>query len=387
MTSQIVYDSVSTNLADQIASQALSLSNTLAQLCLYVRPTDGITLLQSVLKLVPEGEFGPDKYELSVGQTGSIGATNLTNELALSTSYLIRAKLLSYGPLGAEIIHAAAPARSAIDKTVRDILMLDWSTAGWNKQLMPTVAYYQSVVHSISKVSGIFADADEDKNPEKYKQHIRESLIPVCHKIAAQLIRAQLPIIATAKEALLEDASDTVLEFNRLWAVAQMPLFKFALLRSFQNLPSATRELLLNLNELADLRDQLPEIFSSFSAGLKTPKSKAELMSSISDSNHYAPDNFRMVSEFSDLIDFAKEASDFSGLETLIVLNFAELVMSINLVKMDLVQLALELDEAQFAQPLRSFFSALIFTATKLSYSNGQLVNEVRGVDFNSLDA
>jgi len=153
------------------------------------------------------------------------------------------------------------------------------------------------------------------------------------------------------------------------------------MLKSFQSLPTKTRELLLSKEDLADVREDLPEIFASFVKGLKTPKSREEMLASINEASHYTPDNFRMVSEFADLIDFLKASSNFDNLDSLVMLNYNEMILTISLIKMDLIELALESGDSQFAQPLRTFFSALVFTTTKLSYSNGQMINEVRGAE------
>lgn len=379
-TDTISFDPVFLNFAQQIANQALLLSKDLTKLSLDQPKFDGITLLQTTLKLIPESTLataGQDKVR--VGTTGQIGSTMLTNEQATATCYSLRAKLVGYRPFGAEIIQAMVPVRSALDETIRKLLLIDWNSQRWNPELIKVLLRYQALIHSICGPSSIFNKLDDQHKADKYLPLIREELVPECHKIATLVIRHFLPNIASAKAQILENASESAREFDNLWSKAAMPLFKFALFKSFETLPRQTRELVQTKEDLADIREALPEIFASYAARHEPTKLDASLPNLMPEASRFAVDNFRMVSEFADLVDFFKQATDFHEIEKLIVINDAELALNLCLLKIDLIELALELNECRLAQPLNSFFGALVFTSTKLVYANMQLVNAATG--------
>ncbi len=379
-TDTISIDPVFLNLAQQIANQALLLSKDLTRLSLDQPKFDGIGLLQATLKLVPEStSAAAGQYQVAVGTTGQIGSTMLTNEQAVTSCYSLRAKLVSYRPFGAEIIQAMVPVRSAVDETIRKLLLIDWNSQQWNPDFIKILLRYQALIQAITSPSSVFNKADEQHKAENYLPIIREELVPECHKIATLLIRFYLPAIASAKAQILENASENAKEFEYLWTKAAMPLFKFALFKSFETLPRQTRELLQNKEDLADIREALPEIFASYVAGREPTKLDTSSTILMPEPSRFGVDNFRMVTEFADLVDFFKRATDFHEIQNLIALNDAELALNISLLKMDLVELALELNQSRQAQQLNSFFGALVFASTKLVYANIQLVNAATG--------
>jgi hypothetical protein len=364
-------------LAEQTISHALAFSQTLTQLYLRSKPTDGVTALRAAMLLVPELPLELDSHQVKVGNTGTIGSTYLSNEAALDTCFRLRAQLASFRPLGAEIIHRALNARAQVDETIGQILLIDWSTESWNTQVMPAVNRYRTFVLGISRTSPAFARADESDQDEKFKTLLRDELIPECHKLASQLIRTCLPLLNEQRQQILAGGSDTLVEFERLWSKAAMPLFRFVISKSSHKLPAATKKLLQNIDELSDVRDSLPEIFTSFAQqfnGSKTAPARLPML----DMSNFGQENFRVVPEFDGLCDFLVEVRDFTGLASLLTISYAELSLQVSLIKMDLVAHGLELDDDKQAQPLQALFSALAFASTKLAFSNNQLIGEVR---------
>jgi hypothetical protein len=370
-------NAIALNLAEQTISHALAFSQILTQLYLRSKPADGVTALRAAMSLVPELPHELDTHQVKVGKNGAIGSTYLTNEAALDTCFLLRAQLASFRPLGAEIIHSALNARAQVDETMRQILLIDWSAQGWNPQVMQTVNRYRTFVLGISRTSSAFAHADEGDQEEKFKTLLRDELIPECHKLAAQLIRTCLPQLREQKEQILAVGSETLTEFDGLWSKAVMPLFRFVISNSSHKLPPATKELLLNIDELGDVRDSLPEIFTSFAQQFNGSKTAPARLPRL-DMSNFGQDNFRVVPEFAELCDFLVEVSDFTGLASLVAISYAELSLQMSLIKMDLVAYGLELDDDEQAQPLQAFFSAFAFASTKFAFSHKQLVDEVR---------
>ncbi|MDP3508582.1 MAG: hypothetical protein Q8T09_11370 [Candidatus Melainabacteria bacterium] len=377
-------DVLSLNLADSIANQALGFSHTLAQLCLRPHKPDAVTELRRAMSLLPVNqekvetalEPAPETYDIKLGKKDAfeLGSLQLSNEEALALCYRLRVELGSFRPLGAEIIHSAMHTRAQVESTMKQILLIDWSTQAWNSLLMQTVSRYYTFVLSISRFSSAFSEADEDKS-EKFKLLIQEELVPECHKIASSLIRTYLPMVFTTKESLLADGSENLKELDRLLKVAQMPLFNFCLFKAFKTLPMQTRDLLADKEDLSDVRDALPQIFTSYVDGLKSQGHKNFEMS---ESSHYSPDNYLVVPEFAALVDFLKESGEFTGLDLLILLNYTEVVLTVSLLKIDLIEQVLDSGEKQLAGSLSQFYSALTSACSKLSFSNSQLVNELR---------
>ncbi len=365
------------NLAEATISQALAFSQTLTQISLRSQPADGVTALRAAMSLVPELPIEPDAHQVKLGKNGAIGSTYLTNEAALDTCFRLRAQLASFRPLGAEIIHSALNARAQVDETMRQLLLVDWSAQNWNPQVMQAVNRYRTFVLGISRTSSAFAYADEGNQEEKFRTLLRDELIPECHKLAAQLIRTCLPLLNEQKQQILAEGSDTLTEFDRLWSKACMPLFRFVISNSSHKLPAATKKLLQNIDDLADARDSVPEIFNTFAQQFSGSKPTPARLPMPKLSN-FGQDNFRVVPEFAELCDFLVEVRDFTGLASLLTISYAELSLQMSLIKMDLVAHGLELDDDKQAQPLQALFSALTFASTKLSFSYNQLVNEVR---------
>ncbi len=372
-------DAISLNLAGRIADQAVNFSQSLAQLYLRPHTPDGVTELRSTLALLPAkkstAEPKVETFDVKLGKKESIelGSLQLSNEEALALCYQLRVKIAGFRPLGAEIIHSALFPRSQVEAIMLQVLKIDWSTQAWNPQLMLAANRYCEFILSISRQSTRFSDADEDKT-EKFKKLIHDELIPECHNIAAALIRGYLPTLFAAKENLLATGSPTLLEFANLWNDAQMPLFNFCLFKAFRTLPPSTRKLFATKADLSDLRDALPDIFTAYVAALK---SKDTNRFDMPESSQYLPDNFLLVPEFVALVDFLKESGVLPGLDLLILFNYAEVILTVSLLKLDLIEQVLESGDKKFAEPLSQFCSALTFTCSKLSFSNSQLVSQI----------
>lgn len=371
------FNATALNLAEATISHALAYSQTLTQLYLRSKKADGVTALRAAMSLVPELPVEPDTHQVKFGKNGAIGSTYLTNEAALNTCFRLRAQLASFRPLGAEIIHSALNARAQVDETMRQIFLIDWSAQSWNPQVMQAVNRYRTFVLGISRTSSAFAYADEGDQEEKFKTLLRDELIPECHKLAAQLIRTCLPLLNEQKQQILAEGSDTLTEFDRLWSKAGMPLFRFVISNSSHKLPAPTKKLLQNIDELADVRDSLPEIFNTFAQQFSGSKA-APARPPMPNLSNFGQDNFRVVPQFAEFCDFLLEVNDFRGLASLLTISYAELSLQTSLIKMDLVAHGLELDDDKQAQPLQALFSALVFASTKLAFSHNQLVNEVR---------